>query len=194
MIKLKSENLSHKYNKSYIFKNINFEISEYGVYIITGNNGSGKSTLLKILAKMLKATKGEVYIEDLSIGYSAPYLNCIDDLSVEQNIKILSSDSYSNEELNQLISEYQLKGYLKFKASQLSSGLYQRLKLLLASFKNQNLLFLDEPSSNLDLSGKSFLKSFIDREKDNRVIIISTNEEDEKRWGKLLIDLTTANN
>ena len=194
MIKLISKNLSHKYNKRYLFKDISFEISNYGVYIIAGNNGSGKSTLLKILAKMLKSTKGDVYYEGLQLGFSAPYLNCIDDLTVEQNISILTPIKYTGIEYNSLLKSYQLKGYLKFKASQLSSGLYQRLKLLLATFKNQNIIFLDEPSSNLDKSGKQFLKNFIDKEKDKRIIVISTNEEDEKKWGKLLIDLTTTDN
>ena len=60
MSKLIVKDLSHAFHKKYVIKNINLEINEGESIAILGPNGSGKTTLLRILATLLRPTKGKI--------------------------------------------------------------------------------------------------------------------------------------
>ena len=60
-----------------------------------------------------------------------------------------------------------------------SSGMKQRMKLLLAFFADTPLLLLDEPSTNLDAEGIAAYKSLLDAETADRILIISSNDPNE---------------
>lgn len=61
------ENLSHRYSVQWAIRDINFEISQHGIYGLLGSNGAGKSTTMNIMCGVLKPTQGDVYIKGINI-------------------------------------------------------------------------------------------------------------------------------
>src|SRR5260221_14493775 len=64
---VKVENLSHRYSVQWAVRNINFELTENGIYGLLGANGAGKSTTMNIICGVLKQTQGEVYIGGINL-------------------------------------------------------------------------------------------------------------------------------
>ena len=62
----KVEHLSHRYSVQWAIRDINFEITENGIYGLPGSNGAGKSTTMNIMCGVLKQTEGEVFIKGVS--------------------------------------------------------------------------------------------------------------------------------
>ena len=67
---LKVENLSHRYSVQWAIRDINFEITQNGVYGLLGSNGAGKSTTMNIICGVLKQTEGNVSIKGVDAGES----------------------------------------------------------------------------------------------------------------------------
>lgn len=61
------EHLSHRYSVQWAIRDINFEITENGIYGLLGSNGAGKSTTMNIMCGVLKQTEGEVYVKGVSM-------------------------------------------------------------------------------------------------------------------------------
>lgn len=68
---LQTKNLHSGYDQNLILKDVSLSIPENKISIIIGSNGCGKSTLLKTMARLLKPTKGDVYLDNKSI-YDIP--------------------------------------------------------------------------------------------------------------------------
>ena len=64
---LKVENLSHRYSVQWAIRDINFEITQNGVYGLLGSNGAGKSTTMNIICGVLKQTEGNVSIKGMDM-------------------------------------------------------------------------------------------------------------------------------
>ena len=159
---LKTENLGKRYNREWVFRNFNYSF-EPGVYAITGPNGSGQSTLLQVLWCQHPASDGTllytlerqiVLVEDVyrHLAIAAPYLELIEEFTLEETLKFHFSfkkirDGKSMPELMDLLEMTHAR---KKSVRQFSSGMKQRLKLGLAFFSDVPMIFLDEPTTNLD--------------------------------------------
>ena len=64
---VKVKHLSHRYSVQWAIRDINFEITENGIYGLLGSNGAGKSTTMNIMCGVLKQTEGEVFIKGVSM-------------------------------------------------------------------------------------------------------------------------------
>ena len=94
---IKLENISKKYGKTWILKNVNLNFEQGKKYAILGNNGSGKSTLMKIISSQTTASKGNIFFEDTDIdkvyqqlSYCAPYIDLIEELTFEELLTFVS--------------------------------------------------------------------------------------------------------
>lgn len=195
-IKIKCTELSKTFSSTnYIFENINLEIASGDCIAITGHNGSGKSTLLKIISSILKQTNGTVeYFFDenivtkdefkATIGFVAPYLNLYEEFHPVEHLKLFSKIKdieFETEYYKELLNRFKLFKARRKPIREFSSGMKQRMKFILALQHRPDVLFLDEPTSNLDEEGiatvNEVVKEFI---KDNKIVIMATNEEREK--------------
>lgn len=71
-MKITLQNIGKRFNKEWIFRNIDFEFEAAGKYAILGSNGSGKSTLLQIIAGAISQTEGEIRLrEELKVKETA---------------------------------------------------------------------------------------------------------------------------
>lgn len=196
---LKCSNLSKNYNSKLIFKNLSFEISSPRTIAITGSNGSGKSTLIKILANLIKPSSGsfefsvsEKIIPSENIykftGLIAPYLSLYDELTGYENLLLFYNlktginkpTAGKNEIINSYFEKLDLTKAKNELVKNYSSGMKQRLKFAFAIMNNPTVLLLDEPTSNLDSKGVSVFFEIINSLKNEKLIIIATNDDNEK--------------
>ena len=64
---LEIKNISYKYDKELVLKNINLEIKEASFLVLLGLNGAGKSTLFALITRLLKIQSGDIYIDSFHI-------------------------------------------------------------------------------------------------------------------------------
>lgn len=186
------ENLGRRFNRDWIFRNINYTFSQPQTYAVLGINGSGKSTLLQILNGSLSPSAGTICffyqhknleIEQVyqHISLAAPYLELIEEFSLTEMIDfhfqfkkyVTGMDRHKTIELLQMeASKSKLLRYF-------SSGMKQRVKLALAFCADTPLLMLDEPTANLDAQGIDWYLQLIEKFAANRLTIICSNQEHE---------------
>jgi ABC-type multidrug transport system ATPase subunit len=186
------DNICKRFRYEWIFKNISTTFEAGKTYAILGPNGSGKSTLMKILSGHLTPSVGAVFFEINSkktdidavyryVSYAAPYIDLIEEMTLREMIdfhtrfKPLSS-GLKTQDLIELL------GFPKSAEKEIryfSSGMKQRLKLVLAISTDTPILLLDEPTTNLDAQGIKWYRQLIDRFalSKNRLVVIASNIE-----------------
>ncbi|TAD94728.1 MAG: ABC transporter ATP-binding protein [Bacteroidetes bacterium] len=181
------ENLGKKFTNEWIFRNLSFSLTSGENLAVIGQNGSGKSTLLKVLAGFTPLTQGKMQFSGQKsitsdslfkhLSWAAPYLQLIEELTLEEQIDF-------HEKFKKLsISKQQLIDCLDFSKSStrkmikfFSSGMKQKLKLALAIYSQTSLLLLDEPTSNLDSKNIAWYLETIEKNKEKRTIIVASNQ------------------
>ncbi len=193
MIGLSVSSLTKKYNRKIVFQDLSFSHSA-GVLGISGSNGSGKSTLLKCLAGLARPNSGSIEWKKNGdqvekdefknlIGYAAPYINLYDELTVFENLEFLAEVSLQKKDvssLNELLEYTDAFEYRDKLYKSLSTGQQQRVKLASSLIRNPEILFLDEPGSNLDKNGHELVKKIVaDLKSKEALVILASNDERE---------------
>lgn len=184
-ISLNIENLYKKFGNQWVLKSLNLTVYPYEKIAILGANGSGKSTLLKIMAGFLYFDKGKLSwvkddkeYESPDFTFSSPYIDLFEHLTIEEHIEFHfnQKQTWNNIKTDEIISLGNLDNHRKKQIKQLSSGIKQRFKNTLAIFTVAEVLFLDEPCSNMDEDNiKLYQKLVTEYTKDRMVIIASNN-------------------
>jgi heme exporter protein A len=188
--KLTFKNVTKTFGRRLVFKDINRNFENGKVYGFSGRNGSGKSTLIKIASGVISPTSGKVIHEyngktivdeklHYHLGFVSPYLMLYDEFTAEENLFHFSKIrgiKFDEERTNFLLEEFDLlkrkKDYLKG----YSSGMKQRMKFIFALQHSPQILFLDEPTSNLDTAGKDKVYEIIENEGKSSLVIVASNE------------------
>lgn len=179
--------------KNEVLKNIDFQLEEGKICVVSGPSGSGKSTFANIIGGLDHADSGEVIIEDVNItklnsaglteyrrekvGFVFQFYNLIPNLTAYENIEVvenISADPMKIEDLLEILGILDKKNSLP---DQLSGGQQQRVAIGRALVKKPKILICDEPTGALDSkSSKEILKLIIDlNTKFNTTIIIITH-------------------
>jgi len=183
---IEARGLSRSFGRTQILRGINVTLVTGDSFAVTGPNGSGKSTLLMILAGLQKQTRGtvmhrsseEIHRDDWSahIGYTGPLVNPYDELTAFENIAFAAREKATGERIESLLRAFNLADQRNKKTKHYSSGMKQRLKIILAVLNDPPVLFLDEPGTNLDGDGKERLSAFMDSARSRKIIVIATND------------------
>ena len=189
MLKIQAKDASKRFQYEWIFKNLSLNLSPGDALAITGGNGSGKSTLIKCLTGAIPLSAGEVSYSDgeqiidsaswyQQISIAAPYMELPEEFTLQECIDFhfkfkRTINAVTPRQLSEILY---LENHLKKPVSQFSSGMKQRLKLGLALFSEVGVIFLDEPTSNLDRKGIEWYSRLIEEYQQNRIIIIGSNE------------------
>ncbi|HWA34491.1 MAG TPA: ABC transporter ATP-binding protein [Cyclobacteriaceae bacterium] len=198
---LQAEKLGKRFNRSWIFRDLNFTF-EPGIYAITGPNGSGKSTLLRVLWGQLPPSAGTINIQSgerpvpadeiyKHVAIAAPYMDLIDEFTLEEMVKFHFSFKQLRtvKSIPELIERMEMSHAGKKTISQLSSGMKQRLKLGLVFFSDVKMIYLDEPTTNLDpLAIRWYWKNLTELSPDS-LIFIGSNLENEYPANAVKINL-----
>lgn len=183
------ENIGRRFNREWIFREVNQTFVSGNSYAILGPNGSGKSTLLQLISGSLTPSEGilrykfsdkDVDIEGAYqyLSIAAPYLELIEEYTLSELIEF----HFNFKKKVTDISIVELLGFDRSKNKQLkyfSSGMKQRVKLALTLCSDVPVLILDEPTSNLDKEGVEWYHQLIDQFTLNRVLLIGSNQEHE---------------
>ena len=193
-MQIELNNLSKRFNREWIFKNLTHTFEANSRTAIIGSNGSGKSTLLKILSAAELPTEGELkYTSNQNnlldhsdvyqqLSFSAPYMDLPEQLNPSELFQFqLKFRPFQNnlkeaEFLELVFLEDSKHKQLKY----FSSGMKQRLKLGLAICAQSAVLILDEPCSNLDQKGMQLYQNLLHNYGKSRTIIIGSNEQKEE--------------
>ena len=195
-MKISCNNAGKRFNRDWIFRHFNYEFSPGNCYAVTGPNGSGKSTLLQILAGAVAASEGIItYTLSQSnkltsvsadlvykhIALAAPYLDIVEEMTLAEFLQFHQTFKpfLPGLSVKYIISAIGLQQAAGKQIRYYSSGMKQRVRLAQAIFSHTPCLFLDEPCSNLDLSGIRLYHQLIQEYGKNRLVIVSSNDEQE---------------
>ena len=185
MNSLKATNLSKSYVTSHesidVLDGINLSISLNDQIAISGNSGSGKSTLLHLLAALDTPTSGKILIDETNIedftktdisslrlnnfGFVYQFHHLMEDLSVIENILIPGQLANNNPDLKESAYELAemigLSHRLNHLPWKLSGGEKQRVAIARALINKPKIIFLDEPTGNLDEKNAEIIQNLL---------------------------------
>jgi heme exporter protein A len=198
-IRIVFEDVAKRFDQRVIFRSISGEAAPGKVLTITGPNGSGKSTLVSILCGLLRPTKGKIdYLRAegehidrpdwrLELGVVAPSMAVYEELDAMENLRFFArvrGMRDAEERCRSCLERVGLDPERRTVARGFSTGMLQRLKIAQAMLHDPAVLFLDEPGSNLDPSGRDWLDQWVrDAAESGRTLVLATNDEREMAWG-----------
>jgi len=203
-MRITAKNLSKRFNREWIFKDLSYEFKLPGPYAIVGPNGSGKSTLLQVLWGQMVPTSGSLSYELKNqeiqqpdffnhIAIATPYMDLIDEFTLLEMVKFHFSFKTvrDNRSIEELIELFGLQHARDKAISNFSSGMRQRLKLGLAFYSNCQVLFLDEPTTNLDRMAIEWYLNQLEQVPNETLVFIASNQEHEYPINSQKIDILT---
>ena len=188
MVTITLSDAGKKFRSQWIFRHLNLEIAPGDKVAITGFNGSGKSTLLQTISGFQSLSEGQLnHTNNQSVittdqwyhhlAYAAPYLDLPEEYTFEEliNFQQTFKPFAAGTNTESIIRLSGLKGIEQKPIKNFSSGMKQRVKLVLAIMSDTPLLLLDEPLSNLDQNGVDWYRSLIENHAGNKIILVCSN-------------------
>ena len=183
-------NTGKRYNREWIFRNLDRHFLQGHSYAITGANGSGKSTLLQVIAGAVLHSEGSIAYSSAEnkiagetayqqISIAAPYLELPEEMTATEFLQFHTSFKQLQKPIPEILSISGLEKAAKKQVRYFSSGMKQRLKLAQAFFSETSVLLLDEPLTNLDEEGISLYKKLWNDHTAGRLVIVGSNDQQE---------------
>lgn len=182
-------NLSKKYGKKTVLKNVSVTISS-GMFGLLGRNGAGKTSLMRILATLSVPSGGEISINGISskdtckireiVGYLPQDFSFYRNMSVYgamDYLGLLSNipDKIRRERISTLLEKVNLKEDMKTKVRALSGGMKRRLGIAQALLHDPQVLIVDEPTAGLDPEERIRFRNMLSEFAEDRIVIFSTH-------------------
>ena len=189
-----AENLTKKFDEITAVDDLTLHIGEGEVFGFLGPNGAGKTTTVRMLAGLISKTSGTARIGEYDIGNSADMqkirrmigllpenVGLYEALSAYQNLDYYGRFYKISKEQRQERIEYFLKmlglwDQKDLSAGKFSKGMKQKLAIARALIHDPKILFLDEPTANLDPEAAKTVRDFIlELKRENRTIFLNTH-------------------
>lgn len=170
-------NLTKYYDKFLALDKINFQVKKGEIFGFLGPNGAGKTTTIKILTGLAKPSNGTAKIngKDImneiveikkTIGVVTEDSNLYDELSVADNLKFVGqlygvSRLERDKKIDELLKKFGLENKKDVKFAKLSKGMKRKVIIAAALVHKPQILFLDEPSTGLDVLSARILRAMI---------------------------------
>ena len=176
---------------------VSFNIFKDEIFALLGHNGAGKSTLISMLSGLYEATSGEAYYNGVNIlddaemdifrrklGICPQHDVLFEDLTMAEHLKMfcyfkgVPSDKIE-EEVQKTLKDFRIADIQGIIAKNLSAGQRRKLSIAIALIGGSEIIFLDEPSSGMDITSRrnlwEILKSCIEK----KIIILTTHYMEE---------------
>ena len=180
--------LGRSFGEKRVLRDLDLDVAERDLLLVTGPNGSGKSTLLALCAGLLAPTAGEleVAVERGRIGYLAHEPLVYRELTALENLDLygrLYRVAERRERIGMLLERFGLWEARRAPVSSFSRGMQQRLALCRVLLHDPALLLLDEPYAGLDEAGAELLDAELGALAGRRTLLLATHDPD--RVGRL---------
>ena len=177
-------------------KDISFKVKDGEILGLLGPNGAGKTTLLRIIAGIMKPTKGEVLIDEKdlnkheidikkSIAFLSGNTKLYKDISCVELLKMCAAyydmdKSIIDNRIDEVVKRFDMKDFKDQRIGNLSTGQTQRVGVSRCVMHNPHNYILDEATSGLDIISSQVILDFIKEERDKgKCIIYSTHYMEE---------------
>lgn len=200
-------NVSFTYENNLILDNVSFDIDSHSLTAIVGKSGSGKSTIFRLLLRLYKLDKGNIYIDgvniydyskevyssNVSIATQKPF---IFNMSIRENLSLVDSNKEKQIEACKRVGIHDFimslpKGYntlLKEDATDISGGQKQLISLARTLLSKSEILLFDEVTASLDPNtAKSVMKVLKDLKRDHTVVMITHKPQMMKIADKIIV-------
>jgi len=176
---------------------VNLNLYKDEIFALLGHNGAGKTTLISILTGIYEATKGEVLYDGINvldgnnmdlfrekIGICPQYDTLFDNLTVKEHLEMFSifkgvkSDKLDLE-VNKILHDFQFENCEDVTAKNLSLGQRRKLSIAIALCGGSEIIFLDEPSSGIDITSRRNLWDILKHLSKGKIIIFTTHYMEE---------------
>ena len=190
------KNISKTYDNGKVkaVNGVSFDVGVGELFGLIGPDGAGKTSIFRILTTLLLADKGEATVGGLDVvkdyrairnkvGYMPGRFSLYQDLTVAENLNFFATVFNTTiEEKYDLIKDIyeQIKPFSKRPAGKLSGGMKQKLALCCALIHKPEVLFLDEPTTGVDVVSRKEFWEMLKRLKAQGIsILVSTPYMDE---------------
>ena len=190
------KNVDKKKIKFYADKDISFDVNDGEILGLLGPNGAGKTTLLRIIAGIMKPTKGEVFIDDKDlskneieikkkISFLSGNTKLYKDISCVELLKMCAAyyDMDKNiiyKRIKEVVKRFDMDSFKDQRIGSLSTGQTQRVGVSRCVMHDPHYYILDEATSGLDIISSKVILDFIKEEKEKgKCIIYSTHYMEE---------------
>lgn len=199
-MKLLVTNLCYPNGPSYLFRKLSFSLGAGELMVIEGSNGAGKTTLLKILVGLISSYQGEVSWQSAAnsctelqsqLSYVGHQDNIDEALTLRENIESQlkkAGCAYLQDDLQNLLSAFNLKSHQNKLALQLSKGQRRKGALITLLLKQKPLWVLDEPFCSLDSASIDKLLDFFTlHQQQGGMIVMSSHSKIEKAQHRICL-------
>lgn len=188
-MRIVASSLSKSFGSKTIFSGVSFDI-EGSVWAIIGPNGSGKTTLMRMMAGLLRASSGTMEWFDKGKKHERFQLPgriamCSPDLGLYKEMTVFENARFFADLARVPVPDFGawgLSNHLEKRYHELSAGLKQRAKLVIAFAVARDIILLDEPEQHLDAEGKAILDNMVSSF--DGLVVVATNNP-WKDWGKI---------
>ena len=190
---LSIQNINKTIKDKNIVNNISFEVPLGCISGLLGPNGAGKTTTFYIIAGLIKADKGDIFLDDenvssfamhkrskMGIKYLPQEPSIFQNLSVYENLLGLAELSFKRKEdienfITKSIDEFNLSEILNHKGRQLSGGQRRKVEIARTLAANPKIILLDEPFAGIDPIAIDEIKQVLIKLKNKKIGILITD-------------------
>ena len=176
---------------------VTFNLYKNEIFALLGHNGAGKTTLINILTGLYTSTSGSAIYNSNNIlsstgiekfrkvvGICPQHDVLFNDLTVEEHLHMFCvfksvEESKIENEVSKVIHDFGLEDIRNTKVSNLSGGQKRKLSISIAIVGGSSVIFLDEPTSGMDITSRRNLWNILKKSLNGKIIILTTHYMEE---------------
>lgn len=186
-IMIQVKNITKAYGKQNILTDVSFSANPGERVAIVGRNGCGKSTLIQVLAGIMKPDAGTLQyynrfpLQEPKVfrelcGYVPQVNPLLEELSVKDNLKLFGAGPEIIQD--PLLAGFELESIMSKPVGKLSGGMKRRVAIACAIHHLPSILFMDEPTTALDIYYKQSIHEWMDYYRNSGgILIVVTHDE-----------------
>ena len=176
---------------------VNIKFYKDEIFALLGHNGAGKTTLISMLTGLYEATEGSAFYDGddildsnnmdefrTKLGICPQHDVLFGQLTIREHLEMFCifkgySSGNIDEEINKTLHDFELDNIQNITAENLSAGQRRKLSIAIALIGGSKIIFLDEPSSGMDITSRRNLWDILKRQTEQKIIILTTHYMEE---------------